>query len=69
METLVISVPDKKSAMVKQILKDLGVIIKSETKNHVKASSYAKSIEISKEDAEKMLKDISESRNEWERDI
>jgi hypothetical protein len=69
METLIINIPDKKSALVKQILKDLGVTIKSETKNQTKPSDYAKSINISKEDAEQMLRDISKSRNEWERDI
>lgn len=69
METLIINIPDKKSALVKQILKELGVTIKSETKNQTKPSDYAKSINISKKDAEQMLKDISESRNEWERDI
>ncbi|MBS1530659.1 MAG: hypothetical protein JSU01_10150 [Bacteroidetes bacterium] len=69
METLIISIPDKKTALVKQILKELGVTIKSEIKGQMKASDYAKSINISKDDAKKMLKDISESRNEWERDI
>ena len=69
METLIINIPDKKSALVKQILKGLGVTIKTETANQIKPSDYAKSIKISKKDAEQMLKDISESRNEWERDI
>lgn len=67
METLVINVPDKKSALVKQILQELGVTIKSETYIKVKPSDYAG--HISKEVAEKMQKDIAESRNEWERDI
>lgn len=69
METLIINIPDKKSALVKQILKELGVTIKSETTDLLKPSDYAKSISISKKDAEDMLKDISQSRNEWERDI
>jgi hypothetical protein len=69
METLIINIPNKKSALVKQILKELGVTIKTETGDQVKPSDYAKSINISKKDAEQMLKDISESRNEWERDI
>ena len=69
METLIINVPDNKSALVKNILKELGVTIKSEAKDQVKTSDYAKSIKISKEDAKKMLKDISDSRSEWERDI
>ncbi|MGZ3944566.1 MAG: hypothetical protein ACXVIY_01355 [Mucilaginibacter sp.] len=69
METLIISIPDKKTALVKQILKGLGVTIKSETKDQMRPSDYAKSINISKDDAKKMLKEVSESRNEWERDI
>lgn len=69
METLIINIPDKKSALVKQILKDLGVTIQSETSDKKKPSDYAKSIRMSKEDAEKMLKDISESRAQWERNI
>jgi hypothetical protein len=68
-ETLIINIPDKKSALVKQILKGLGVTIKAETSDQIKPSDYAKSIKISKKDAEQMRKDISESRNEWERDI
>jgi hypothetical protein len=32
METLVINIPDKKSVLVKQILKELGVTINSTTK-------------------------------------
>lgn len=69
METLVISIPDHKSALVKQILNELGVTIKSEETHKIKPSSYAKKINISKEDAQNMLKDIDQSRNEWERDI
>ena len=69
METLVINIPNKKSVLVKQILQGLGVTIKSETKDKMKPSDYARSVNISKEDAEMMLKDIAQSRNEWERDI
>ncbi len=69
METLVINIPDKKSTLVKQILKGLGVTIKSETNDQKKPSDYAKAVNMSKADAKKMLDDISESRNEWERDI
>jgi hypothetical protein len=69
METLVINIPNKKSALVRQILQGLGVTIKSEIKDTMKPSDYARSINISKEDAKIMLRDISESRNEWERDI
>jgi hypothetical protein len=69
METLVISIPNKKSALVKQILKGLGVTIKSESADKVKPSDYASRTNINKEDAQNMLKDIEQSRNEWERDI
>jgi hypothetical protein len=50
METLVINIPEKKSALVKQLLKELGVtidkkaIIKS-TKPHVPNALTAKTIE------------------------
>lgn len=69
METLVINIPDQKSALVKQILEGLGVTIKSESTGKLKPSDYAKLIKISKQDAQNMLKDIEQSRNEWERDI
>ena len=69
METLIINIPDKKSALVKQILMDLGVTIQSESSDKKKPSDYVKSISMSKEDAEKMLKDISESRAKWEINI
>jgi hypothetical protein len=69
METLVISVPDKKGAIVRQILKELGVTIKSDSTDPMKPSDYAKLIDISKEDAQKMIKDIEQSRAEWERNI
>jgi len=38
MEKLIISVPDKKSALVKQILKGLGVVVQSQ--NEVIPSTY-----------------------------
>jgi hypothetical protein len=50
METLVINIPEKKSALVKQLLKELGVtidkkaIVKS-TKPHVPNALTAKTIE------------------------
>lgn len=69
METLVINVPNQKSVLVKQILKELGVTIQSESSDKKKPSDYANLINISKEDAQKMLKDIRQSRNEWERNI
>ncbi|BAU52543.1 hypothetical protein MgSA37_00705 [Mucilaginibacter gotjawali] len=69
METLVINVPDKKGPLVRQILKELGVTIKSESTDRMKPSDYAKLIDISKDDAQRMIKDIEQSRAEWERDI
>ncbi len=69
METLIINIPDKKSTLVKQILKELGVTITSESKDKLKPSDYVKIINLSKADAGKMIKDIAQSRNEWERDI
>jgi hypothetical protein len=69
METLVINIPDQKSALVRQLLKELGVTIKSESVDNLKPSDYAQLINISKEDAQGMLNDIRLSRNEWERDI
>jgi len=69
METLVINIPNQKSALVRQILKELGVTIQSESADNRKPSEYANRINISKEDAQKMLKDIEQSRSEWERDI
>jgi len=52
------------SKSVKEICERLGV-----SPNKLKPADYARSINISKDDAEMMLKDITESRNEWERDI
>jgi len=69
METLVINVPDKKGPIVRQILKELGVTIKSESSDPMKPSDYAKLVDISREDAQKMIRDIEQSRAEWERDI
>jgi hypothetical protein len=69
METLVINIPNQKSALVKQILKELGVTIQSKSTDKLKPSDYANLITISKEDATKMLRDIEQSRNEGKRDI
>jgi hypothetical protein len=35
METLIINIPDKKSALVKKLLKELGVTIKTDKKNKI----------------------------------
>jgi vacuolar-type H+-ATPase subunit I/STV1 len=69
METLVINIPNQKSALVKQILKELGVTTQSESTDNRKPSDYANLINISKEDAQNKLKDIDQSRSEWERNI
>lgn len=46
METLVINIPDKKSALVKKLLKELGVTIKSQAKkSNVPNALTAKTIE------------------------
>lgn len=52
METLVINIPDKKSALVKQLLKELGVTINTEKK--VKSNTTPNSLTIKTiEDAHK----------------
>jgi hypothetical protein len=50
METLVINIPDKKSALVKQLLRELGVTIDKKatvncTKSHIPNALTAKTIE------------------------
>ena len=45
METLIINVPDKKSTLVKQLLKELGVTIQNKTKAKQLAEEINKSIE------------------------
>ncbi len=42
METLIINIPDKKSTLVKQILKGLGVTIQESS--HTKESTYKKKL-------------------------
>ena len=42
MEKLTINIPDTKSSLVKQILKELGVIIQSE--KHINISDYRKKL-------------------------
>jgi cysteine synthase len=65
METLTIYVPNKKSELIRQILKSLGVDVKSKIEKRIKPSTYAKRIKVIKKDAEKMLKDISQDRQKW----
>ena len=44
METLIINVPEKKSTLVKQLLKELGVTIENKTKAQQLAEEINKSI-------------------------
>lgn len=67
METLTINIPDDKSSIVKQILKELGVTILNNELNKRKPSEFAGII--SKEKAQELLKDIDKDRKEWERNI
>lgn len=66
METLIINIPEKKSAVVKQILKELGVTIqRTSSKIKRKPSDFVGSI--SKETANELLLHVDNSRQEWER--
>lgn len=67
METLIINIPEKKSAVVKQILKELGVTIQKATQAKRKPSDFVGSI--SKEKAKELLLHAEQSRQEWERNI
>lgn len=67
METLTINIPDDKSTIVKQILKEFGVTILNKDLPKRKPSEFAGII--SKEKAQELLKDIKEDRKEWERNI
>ena len=60
METLVIHVPNKKSTLVKQILKGLGVTIQIENKAPKKASAHDFLGLLSKKDAKLMDDAIKE---------
>ena len=64
MEKLVISVPDKKSALVKQILKGLGVIIQPPSR--VNTSTYKEKILKISAWTEDDLKAFEESKGAFE---
>ena len=66
METLIINIPENKSTLVKQILKEFGVVIQ-QGHSFKKPSDFAGSI--SEEKANELLLRISQSRNEWKRNI
>jgi hypothetical protein len=63
-ETLIINIPEHKSEIVKQILKEFGVIIQKDTLIK-RPSDFAGSI--SKERANELLLKITHGRTEWER--
>lgn len=64
MERLVIDIPDTKSTLVKQILKELGVIIQQENKQQ--PSAYKKKISQVSTWTEKDLKAFDEGKNAFE---
>jgi hypothetical protein len=67
METLIINIPERKSAIVKQLLKELGVTMQKATQTKRKPSDFLGTI--SKEKAQEMLLYVDNSRQEWERNI
>jgi hypothetical protein len=66
METLIINVPEDKSALIKEILVQFGVTFKQGSDSK-KPSEFAGSI--SKEEAQKIIQAVDKSRQEWERSI
>jgi hypothetical protein len=64
METLIINIPDKKSALVKQILKGLGVTIQD--KNRTKESAYRKKLLKVSTWMDEDLKGFEDSRKSFE---
>lgn len=64
METLIINIPDKKSTLVKQILKGLGVTILENSQT--KESAYRKKLLKVSTWAEEDLKNFENSRKSFE---
>ena len=64
METLIINIPDKKSTLVKQILKGLGVTIQEN--NQTKESAYRKKLLKASTWAAEDLKSLEDSRKSFE---
>jgi len=64
MERLVIDIPDAKSTLVKQILKEFGVTIQQEVKSQ--PSTYRKKISQVSNWTEEDLKAFDESKNAFE---
>lgn len=64
METLIINIPDKKSTLVKQILKGLGVTIQENSL--AKKSAYKKKLLKVSTWTEEDLKSFEDSRNAFE---
>ncbi len=67
METLIINVPDEKSALIKEILKQFGVSFKKSDSLPNKPSDYIGAIP--SKTAKEILKSVVDSREKWERDI
>ena len=64
METLIINIPDKKSTLVKQILKGLGVTIQEN--NQAKESAYRKKLLKVSTWGTEDLKNFEDSRKSFE---
>ncbi|AYL96554.1 hypothetical protein [Mucilaginibacter celer] len=64
METLVINIPDNKSVVVKQILKELGVTIQQES--HSSVSNYRERLSQVSEWSEEDLKVFDETKKAFE---
>lgn len=64
METLIINIPDKKSTLVKQILKGLGVTIQEN--NQTKESAYRKKLLKVSTWEDEDLKNFEDSRKSFE---
>ena len=64
MERLIINIPEKKSTLIKQILKDLGVVFQAE--NHIITSDYKKKLANISTWTEEDLKVFEESKKAFE---
>lgn len=65
METLIINVPDQKSAVVKLLLKELGVTIENKTKARLLAEEINKSIKAGdKPGLDEVIVEVKEVRSQ-----
>ncbi len=78
METFLIKVPENKTALVKRLLKELGVAVKRESDPLSLAKKKPVTIKkkpsdffgsISEKEGKKLHTYVNESREEWQRDI